>query len=334
VEALEREAGVVDTIPDGQSNANFGQIDQVLVSIARLPNLTHLRYFLAVCETLNFREASERLHVAQPAVTRAIQMLESELGYRLFERTTRRVSLTPAGAHLFREANAALAQLTAAVRDAKQYELGTAGELPIGYAGVASGSAASFGARFRDAYPEARVVMYMRTSEECSTLLQAGQLDVAFMLTAACHSALRHRVVLHERFVVLMAKGHPLSSRAALSLCDLSDHEFVMGGQSRLKIFASLIDDVCRSAGFLPKVVEEANDTALLMQLVVLGRGITLYGSEIVANLPAGLAVVPLVDEGAAFDVSVAWSARRETPLVTKFVELVSGAAVDGDSPC
>lgn len=305
----------------------------MLASIGRLPNLTHLRYFLAVGETLNFRKASERLNVAQPAVTRAIQLLESEVGYSLLERTTRHVSLTPAGAHLLKEANAALAHLAAAVRDAKQYDLGTVGELTIGYAGLVSASASSFAAAFRNEYPEARVVMYMRTSEECSALLQAGQLDVAFMLSAACSGALTHCIVRHQQFVVLMSKEHPLAHRAALELSELSEVEFVMGGQSRMKIFASLIDAVCRNAGFEPKVVDEANDTALLMQLVAQGRGITLYGPEIRSGLPPGIVVVPLIGETAAYDVSIAWATQRETPLVKKFVELVSRSAGDGAGP-
>jgi DNA-binding transcriptional LysR family regulator len=305
----------------------------VLASIGRLPNLTHLRYFLAVGETLSFRLASERLHVAQPAVTRAVQLLEAELGYRLLERTTRRVSLTPAGTHLLKEASAALAQLAAAVRDAKQYDLGTVGELTIGYAGIASASAPSFAGAFRNAYPESRVVVYMRTSEECSTLLQAGHLDVAFMLTAACSGALVHRVVRRHRFVVVMSREHALAQRNALALSELSDIAFVMGGQSRMRIFASLIDAACRNAGFAPKVAEEANDTVLLMQLVAEGRGITLYSPEIVSTLPPGLVAVPLVDEAAAYDVSIAWSPRRETPLVKKFVELVTTSAGDGAAP-
>jgi len=98
----------------------------VLASIGRLPNLTHLRSFLAVGKCLNYREAAARLHMAQFAVTRAIQLLEDELGYRLLERTTRPVALTPAGAHLLSEAQVALSRLATAVRDAKLYHLGTA----------------------------------------------------------------------------------------------------------------------------------------------------------------------------------------------------------------
>lgn len=304
----------------------------MLASIGRLPNLTHLRYFLAVGETLNFREASERLNVAQPAVTRAIQLLESEVGYRLLERTTRRVALTPAGAHLLKEASVALAHLAAAVRDAKQYDLGTAGELTIGYAGIAPVSASTFAAEFRNAYPEARVVMYMRTSQECSTLLQAGHIDVAFMLTAACSSALTHHIVRHHRFVVVMSKEHPLAQRATLELRELSEVDFILGGQSRMRIFASLVDAVCRNAGFAPRVVDEANDTTLMMQLVAQGRGVTLYSPEFVSSLPPGVVAVPLVDEAATYDVSIAWSARRETPLVKKFAELVSRSAADDSS--
>lgn len=295
-----------------------------MASIGRLPNLTHLRYFLAVADCLSFRQASERLSIAQPAVTRAVQLLESELGYRLLERSTRRVSLTPAGEYLRGQAQLALVNLSAAVHDARQYDMGVAGELAIGYAGIAPMLATSCATNFRSMHPDTRLVMYMRTSDECSTLLQAGHLDVAFILSAACSSPLRHRVVRRHQFVAVMAATNPLSNRQTLQLCELAESNFIMGGQSRIRLFATLVERACRDAGFSPKVVDEANDTTLMMQLVAEGRGVTLYSPEFVSQLPPGLKAIPTIDEFAGYEVSVAWSAQRETPSVMRFVDSVA----------
>jgi DNA-binding transcriptional LysR family regulator len=328
-------AHAVDKKSNELSNTAFAWIDHLLLSVGRLPNLTHLRYFLAVGECLSFREAATRLNVAQPAVTRAIQLLESEVGYPLLERTTRRVAFTAAGQHLFTEATLALGHLAAAVRDAKQFELGTAGELVVAYSGLAAALAPSAAARFRRAYPEAAVVMYVRSSEESVAMLASGQLDLAFMLSAACQGEIRHRVLQRESFVVLMPKYHPLSGSAELPLKDLAGFPFVVGGQSRLsrlRVFGALLDSVCATAGFRPNVAEEANDAPMLMELVGLGRGITLYGSQITSALPPGVVAVPVADKAVGFDLSIAWSSRRETPLVLKFVELMASGELGGSS--
>lgn len=297
----------------------------MLALIGRLPNLTHVRYFLAVCENMSFRQASEQLHIAQPAVTRAVQLLEAEVGYKLLDRTTRRVALTPAGAHLRKEAGQALAHLAAAIRDARQFDMGNVGELTVAYAGIASSFSMNCVTEFRSAYPDAHVITFMRTSEECSTLLEAGHIDVAFMLTSACPGHLLHRSVLRQDFVAVMPEAHPLSGRDSLRLAELADCGFILGGQSRMRVFASLVERACQQAGFSPKVVGEANDTALLLHLVAQGRGVTLFSPDVSAILPAGVKIVPLKQGEATIDLSLAWSPRRETPLVKKFLEHVGG---------
>jgi DNA-binding transcriptional LysR family regulator len=100
--------------------------------------LRHLRYFVAVAEELHFGRAAERLHVAQPGLSQQIQALERELGVLLFERTSRRVALTPAGAVLLTEGRRALAQTERALDQTRRAGRGELGVLRVAAIGSAT----------------------------------------------------------------------------------------------------------------------------------------------------------------------------------------------------
>src|SRR5438067_3980489 len=97
--------------------------------------LRHLRYFQAVAEESSFSRAAKRLHIAQPALSRAIKQLEHALGAQVLDRTRHHVRLTPAGAVLLREAAALLQLLEDAARRVRRTAAGEEGELRLGYIG-------------------------------------------------------------------------------------------------------------------------------------------------------------------------------------------------------
>src|ERR1041385_656850 len=99
--------------------------------------LRHLRYVVAVADTLHFRRAAERLHISQPPLSQQIQQLENELGVKLFQRTKRQVQVTEAGKLFVEEARLILAQSEHAARVATRVKKGETGQLVIGVAGPA-----------------------------------------------------------------------------------------------------------------------------------------------------------------------------------------------------
>ncbi|MXQ10483.1 LysR family transcriptional regulator [Microvirga makkahensis] len=290
----------------------------------RTPDLVRLRYFLAVANASSFRGASEALNIAQPAVSRAVQMLEGELGFKLLERTTRRVTLTEAGAILARDVEDAMQLISQSVRTARQVASGEAGELVIAYsAQAAHGPMADLIVRFRTKFPQARVSLYQMSSQEQIQAIESGRIDVGFLLSAACKGSVAHMAFAQERFVLLVSKRHPIAQRSEISLNDLVDVPFVVGTRKRWDTFRSLISSACLSAGFLPAIVEEADDVPVLLQLIALERGVTLYGSAIIPTLPPDITALPLCDTDACFGVSIAWSNRSQTPLIREFVSFV-----------
>ncbi|MGA0598667.1 LysR family transcriptional regulator [Enterovirga sp. CN4-39] len=294
------------------------------------PNLARIRYFLAVAEQLSFRGAAEQLHVAQPALSRAVKLLEAELGYPLFERTTRRVTLTPPGALLADEARASLQQLERALRHAGQLAAGRSGQIVIGYSAQAANRVMpKLVMRFRDAVPEAEVGLYSIASDEQLPALTSGRIDVGILLAAACVPPVKHFQVAFERVVAIIPENHFLARRNSVLLKELSELPFVLGTAKRWFTFRSVINNLCLAAGYLPRVVEEADDVPLLLQLVALGHGITLYGSEALPLLPSSLVALPIRDRHANFGISVAWQPDREPPLVQELLRTARALAAE-----
>lgn len=292
--------------------------------MATLPNLTRLRYFAVVADTLNFRQASEILHIAQPALSRSIQTLEDELGFKLLYRTTRHVSLTDAGAILAEDAKQAIQLLESSVQRSRQLAAGKAGEITLAYsAQVAQDTLSDLVLQFREFRPSVAVGLYQMASDEQLQAIKNSQVDVGLMLSDACTAHLSHSRVYEERFVLLVSRKHPLADRKSVALDELAALDFVMGSAGRWATFISIVNNVCHKAGFLPTVVDEASDVPVLLELVALERGVTLYGSAITSLLRPDVVAVPISDAHAAFDIGIVWDEKRLSPLGQELVAFI-----------
>ena len=144
--------------------------------------LRHLRYFVGVADELSFTKAAQKLHVAQPALSRQIRQLEEEVGVALFERSHRSVRLTEAGQVFLGEARSLLAQSAQAVRAAQATGLVGRGSLNIGYVwGLFHSLVPAAVARFRQAFPDVAVNLFDLTATEQVAALVEGRLDAGFV---------------------------------------------------------------------------------------------------------------------------------------------------------
>src|SRR5246127_2977948 len=122
--------------------------------------LRHLRYFTAVVQWKSFREASRRIHVAQPAISQTVADLEEELGLRLFSRAKRIAQLTPEGEVLYAEAVRALAQAELVIETARRAARGEIGRLSIGFLGSATSAfLPSLLRKFKATYPGVKLTL-------------------------------------------------------------------------------------------------------------------------------------------------------------------------------
>ncbi len=174
-----------------------------------------LRYFVAVAEELNFARAAERLGIASPALSRAIAQLETQLGVRLFERSTRHVALTDAGAVLLDQARPALDSLDAAARRA-QRAAGPRHRLVLALkADLEGGLLEAILAAYREQPEEVPVEVSFADWDHLAERLRDGRADVALIYTDFDDDGLDQEVLLEEPRVAALAATHPLAAREA-----------------------------------------------------------------------------------------------------------------------
>jgi LysR family carnitine catabolism transcriptional activator len=177
--------------------------------------LRELEVFCTLAETLNFRRAAERLHLSQPAVSGVINRLEAALGTRLFDRSTRAVALTAAGAvwlpqvRLLRQQADAAAQ---AVRDVVELRAGRVrvAALPS----LAATAVPAAFARFAQAHPGVRLAMLDALSGPAFELVRAGQVDLALTAANPDYADLAYAPLVSDAFVLLLPASHPLAAQA------------------------------------------------------------------------------------------------------------------------
>lgn len=285
--------------------------------------LRHLRYFTAVAESCHFGLAAKRLHLAQPALSQTIRQLEAELDVTLLNRTTRQVSLTPAGEFLFAEASRLLAAVDDTVRGVRRIAAGRSGLLRLGLTGTAAFSHLPRIARaLRRELPGVALETHadLLTPAQCEGL-RAGSLDLGLLRPPASGENVRIRVIEAEPLVLAVPSEHPLAAASSIHLTDLKDEAFVMYGVRHSTVNAAVARS-CRLAGFAPRREHEAEGTSVLLALVAAGLGVSLVPSGAGALPLAGVIFREIAGAGEVA-LCLAWRADHDNPVVDAVVAVL-----------
>jgi len=174
--------------------------------------LRHLRSFVAVADTGSFTRAAERLFLTQSSLSSTINQLESDVGIKLFDRTTRSVTLTPTAQHLHRQASALLKQFDAVVSDLKAVALQQQGHVRIAAApSVLVWLLIPALPRFEAEYPDVTLSIREGGSAEIERRLRDGELDFGLTSRLSDYEELEYSLLLRDRYGVICSPDHPLA---------------------------------------------------------------------------------------------------------------------------
>jgi DNA-binding transcriptional LysR family regulator len=281
-----------------------------------------LRAFVAVSEELNFTRAAERLFIAQQALSSQVQQLESRLGVKLFERTTRKVTLTDAGEQLLPHARATLEALDAGMRGLEAAQRAQRATLRIGLSGTSMVPAIGVAMRrFAERHPEVELKVSNAGLNEPTAGLREGRVDVAFVRPPFLDDGISMVTLLTEERYAVLPPDHPLAARDHVRPEDVVNEPWIWveGTDPKTRAFWSLEEfrgGRPLRGGTPINSVEEA------FGAVAAGVAITCQAESAVRAVGAGfpqLRFVPL--RGAPLArVAVAWRTAHETELARALV--------------
>jgi DNA-binding transcriptional LysR family regulator len=290
--------------------------------------LRHLRYFVAVGEEQHYGRASRRLRVAQPALSRQIQDLEEEIGFKLFERLPRGVKLNPAGKLFLEDARRILQEISDAAARAARVARGRSGTLRVGFTENASwrGVVPDSFRRFREQQPDAELQLHPAASLDQIEAIRAGRLDAGFVnFMPEADPELDQLAVGNPHVELAVPKRHPLAKLKKARLRDLVDAAFVWFPRWASPAFYDQMMEACYRGGLKsPRIVQEGNNEATILSLVSTGLGVGWVLGTARWRSPATVAILPVVDLNVTLQLALAWRRDNTSPLLVSFIAEVA----------
>nr|WP_263323142.1 LysR substrate-binding domain-containing protein [Neobacillus sp. Marseille-Q6967] len=282
--------------------------------------LRHIRYFVALAEELNFRRASERLHIAQPPLSRQIQQLEEEVGVRLFYRTNRRVELTHAGKAFLEKAYQMLDLVEEACDTARMSARAEHGKLVIGFTGTGE-NILPIVQKYRAMYPSVNLDLQLMGTTAQIHALHGKKIDVGLLTPPVNSEQLNVKNYMHVPIQAMLPEKHPLAMKGGpISITDLANESFVITPRVIGPGFYDVVTKICHQAGFSPKITVETHDIQTVISLVSMGMGVSLSAKCHTQN--TGVVFRELVDTSTTLDLAVAYRHDEKSEVLHSFLDM------------
>ncbi|MDM7252391.1 LysR family transcriptional regulator [Klebsiella grimontii] len=276
--------------------------------------LRHLRYFIAVAEELHFGHAAARLNISQPPLSQQIQILEQQIGARLFARTNRSVSLTEAGRQFLADSRQILSQVDDAAARAARLHHGETGELRIGFTSSAPfiKAVSDTLSTFRRRYPDVHIQTRETNTREQIVSLNEGALDLGLMRNTQLPETLVWERVLREPLLAMVPRDHPLASQPRVSLRELAREPFVFFDPH---VGTGLYDDILgllRRYDLTPTIAQEVGEAMTIIGLVAAGLGVSILPASFRRVQLSEMCWLPIEEQDAVSEMWLVWSKHRE----------------------
>lgn len=292
-------------------------------------NIRQLQYFLAVAHELNFTRASERVNVAQPALSQQIMALEDELGTPLFTREKRKVSLTPAGSILVEHAHRVLNAASAAITAVRAAQRGAAAHLTVGaiYSAIYNFLPNTL-KEFKVLVENAEVSLQEMTIAQQIAGLKEGMIEVGLIRGHIYDRDIVTELLYRELLVVAVPAGGDYDKGCPVKLADLTTWPLIAVARGLARGYADRILEIFEENAFLPNIVKEVYDMHTSICLVAAGMGVSVVPATMKLMNSQGVAYRPLQATTQGMSFSVAWRKDSAAPLVPLFREAARKNAV------
>jgi DNA-binding transcriptional LysR family regulator len=291
-------------------------------------DLRQVRYLLALAEELNFTRAAERCNISQPPLSRAISLLERQIGVQLFSRDTHRVALTAAGQRLVADARRAVEILDESTALARRIDQGLEGSVTLGFGGsTVYAIVPELVRHFRRAVPHVEIVFRPMPVIHHIDAIHDGTIDIGIVTLPMDDEVIATQLILTEPLGLALPEGHPMlhSRRKAITIPELAKEPFIVYQPARGYHQQADLIALCRLAGFHPRIAHAAPTTEAVIGAVACGEGVALVSASAQRLQMRGVAFRPLNIGKApkhlrSTHFALAWHNKRLSPAAREFL--------------
>lgn len=284
----------------------------------------HIRYFLAVAETLHFRKAAEKLYISQPGLTRQIKNMEDDLGVKLFDRHNRKVELTKTGEYLRSELTRNLNELTDILDFAKLLNNGIEGNLNFGYVGSAMKKIIpQLLLRLKATYENVVFNLKEMNNQQQIEQLLSNEIDVGFVRLDRVPAGLEIYEVLKESFCLVLPKEHAVNNDNFKSLIQLEKEPFIMFDSSDSPSYYEKVMQLFDHSGFSPIVSHSTIHAASIYSLIENGFGVSIVPSSLMLTGNKNVKFIVLDKMKQRTSLSVIWNKSNKNPSLKHLLNII-----------
>jgi len=287
--------------------------------------LRHLRYFVCVAEALSFTKAAQKLHTAQPSLSRQIKDLETELGVRLLNRTKQSVTLTDEGRRFLTDAKRLLALATETVESVRRLHSGEARSLNVGYvSNLFYDLLPKTLASFHQSFPTISVNLFDMSCGEQFHALAEGKLDLGFvgLHEPIAVRGLEFRKIASYKTVAALPEANSLAEKTTIELRDLAPMFFIGMSETSYPGYRAWLTRACALADFVPKVLQDVDLERTMIHAVASGLGVALVPEQL-KKLEHENVVFRPVNPNVATEGCVAWKNENAPAALQGYVQIV-----------
>ena len=287
-----------------------------------------LHYFITVADQGSLGKAAEVLHIAQPALTRQIRMLEDDIGTQLMERTTRGMALTAAGKAYYARALKLLADAAAAKMQAIHTAQGDQGLLRIGFSEIYAWHPHVLEAlrSYRASSPDVTFTIEAKLSGVVTQRVLEGHLDLALAYAGELgrDNPLVSKHWMTDTYLLAVHESSALAKRPPKKLAELAKEDFIFFRRDQSPLLHDMMIHHFRERNFSPRITQEATSHNTALGLAAAGLGCTVIPRSIAdQRLPQGVRLVAVPDLNVQMPVHLIWRRDHNTPVIQRFSDLL-----------
>lgn len=286
--------------------------------------LRHLVYFKALAEELSYTKAAEKLHISQPPLSRQIAELENELGVELFHRSTRGVTITPAGRYLEQEAANILARVDVVKERVTKVELGKTRLIRIGFVASAMYSfLPEIIGLYRSTFPKLTFELIELATDDQVKALLSGRIDIGFVRSWIIDDGIAFKPVTEDKFLVIYSPSLDINEHPR-KISEFKALPFISFSKKTAPNIAEFTTRICSREGFTPKTIFTVGQVDSIIRLVSAGLGWAIIPDYALAYIKSKVKTIRLENSPECILLGVANRSDESDLIITGLADIAS----------